>query len=116
MMDIIKDLENLIGKCRTLQHNSWHDLRKNPKDLPKDRDWVLAVFKESDSDFILVPRVADYVGKQTPITTKENWLIIDIEEMDDYFYNLECIGWKYIDEFDIGGKSITKPSVEEDYS
>ena len=48
--------------------------------------------------------------------SKNNTEIIDIEEMDNYFYNLECIGWKYIDEFDIEGKSITKPSVEEDYS
>ena len=113
MVDIIKDLENLIDKCKMLQHYKWHDLRKNPKDLPKNRDWVLAVFKESNSDFILVPRVADYVGIQTPITTKENWLIIDIEEMDNYFHNLECIGWKYIDEFDTIGNSITKHSGED---
>lgn len=65
--------------------------------LPKDRDWYLVVFREGDSDFVLVPRVACYMGKETVCTTKEGWLIIDLEDemgINAYYKNLVCIAWQ----------------------
>lgn len=101
--DSVKFAHDYLEKYR------WHDLRKNPNDLPDGREWVLAIFKEPDEDFTLAPRVADYVGKQTPITTKENWIIIDLDDafdLSEYHRNLKCIAWKYIEEFedDVIGK------------
>ena len=62
--------------------------------LPSERDWYLAVFQENDSDFILVPRVADYIGEHTPFTTEEGWLIIDLEDdMNSYYKKLKCLAW-----------------------
>ena len=80
---------------------AWHDLRKDPTDLPTKRDWVLAVFKEPDCDFVLVPRVADYVGYETSATTEEFWLIAEVcaEDMSDYYKSLKCIAWKEIEPF-----------------
>lgn len=93
-----EDLQELVDKEEKYR---WHDLQKDPSDLPSGREWVLAMFKD-DTDFILAPRVADYVGKQTPITTSENWIIIDLDDdfnLSEYHRNLKCIAWKYIDPF-----------------
>ena len=62
--------------------------------LPKERDWYLAVFRESDTGFILIPRVAEYVGRETKITTKDYWIIIDLSTPVEYIRNLECIAWQ----------------------
>lgn len=63
--------------------------------LPDKRDWYLAVFKEGNSDFLLVPRVADYVGAITKGTTYEGWLIIDLEDdMNSYYRRLKCVAWQ----------------------
>lgn len=97
----VETLQELVDKQEKYK---WHDLRKNPNDLPKDRDWVLAVFKEPNTDFVLVPRVAEYVGRSTKVTTKENWIILDSYNGDmvlnPYYENLVCIGWKDIEEFE----------------
>lgn len=62
--------------------------------LPSERDWYLAVFKEPDTDFVLVPRVAEHIGETTEATTNEGWLIIDLEDnMCDYYKELSCIAW-----------------------
>lgn len=89
-------VDEAIYELKKAKKYGWHDLRKDPTDLPTKRDWVLAVFKEPDSDFVLVPRVADYVGHETSATTEEFWLIIDIhtEDMNDYYKSLKCIAWK----------------------
>lgn len=65
--------------------------------LPDKRDWYLAVFKEPDTDFVLIPRVADYLGNTTLLTTNEGWLIIDLEDemhINAYYKNLVCIAWR----------------------
>jgi hypothetical protein len=41
--------------------NQWHDLRKNPDDLPTKNgyDWVLTMFKDSRDGFIGLPHIAE---------------------------------------------------------
>lgn len=99
--EAIDQLKELIEKE---ERHRWHDLRKNPNDLPEGRDWVLAVFKEPDTDFVLVPRVAEYIGRPTKVTTNDNWIILDSYNGDmtlnPYYANLVCIGWKDIEEFE----------------
>ena len=57
--------------------------------LPEEREWYLAVFKEKDTDYQLIPRVADYIGKG-----ENKWRIIDEEGLcQEYRDILECIAW-----------------------
>lgn len=57
--------------------------------LPEYREWYLAVFKEKDTGFQLIPRVADYIGKG-----ENKWRIIDEEGLcQEYRDKLECIAW-----------------------
>ena len=57
--------------------------------LPEEREWYLAVFKEKDTDYQLVPRVAEYIGKG-----ENKWWIIDEEAFaKEYLDILECIAW-----------------------
>ena len=62
--------------------------------LPKDRDWYLGIFMESDTEYVIpVPYVCDYVGRETPITTKDFWILRDIDEPHEYHKNLKCVAW-----------------------
>ena len=55
--------------------------------LPEEREWYLAVFKERDTDYQLIPRVADYIGEN-------NWRIIDGDGLvKEYRDILECVAW-----------------------
>ena len=57
--------------------------------LPKEREWYLAVFKEKDTDYQLIPRVADYIGNG-----ENKWQIIDEKGLcQEYKDILECIAW-----------------------
>ena len=56
--------------------------------LPEERDWYLAVFKESDTGFQLIPRVADYIGMG-----ENKWQLIDEGMASEYRDLLECIAW-----------------------
>lgn len=57
--------------------------------LPEERDWYLAVFKESDTEFQLIPRVADYIGMG-----ENNWQLMDEDILPlEYRSLLECIAW-----------------------
>lgn len=97
-----EECDFLIDVLEKADKYRWHDLRKDPTDLPTKRDWVLAVFKEPDCDFVLVPRVADYVGYETSATTEEFWLIAEVcaEDMSEYYKSLKCIAWKEIEPFE----------------
>lgn len=65
--------------------------------LPKDRDWYLGIFKETDTGWINpLPFICDYVGCETKATTKEHWILrgfTDRDEHIDYYFNLECVAW-----------------------
>ena len=55
--------------------------------LPEDRDWNLAVFREKDTGYQCIPRVASYVGH-------DMWIVIDADSVDrGWFSDLECIAW-----------------------
>jgi len=57
--------------------------------LPEERDWYLAVFKEIDTGYQLIPRVADYIGNG-----KNEWRIIDEDGLaKEYRDILECVAW-----------------------
>lgn len=58
------------------------------RDCPK-RDWYLAVFKEIDTGYQLIPRVADYIGYG-----ENEWQIIDEDGLGEaYKFTLECVAW-----------------------
>lgn len=67
--------------------------------LPEEREWYLVVFKEKDTNFHLIPRVADYIG-----CGENKWRLIDEEGMvKEYFDLLECVAWQPLPEPYIGG-------------
>lgn len=62
--------------------------------LPKNREWVLGIFQEGDTGWINpIPFICDYVGKKTPITTQDNWLLKMVDEPHPYYKMLHCIAW-----------------------
>lgn len=65
--------------------------------LPSERDWYLAVFKEADTDYCLIPVIADYVGTVTNGTTEEGWCIAHCTDTgypsDEYYKKLKCVVW-----------------------
>lgn len=68
--------------------------------LPEEREWYLAVFKESDTGYQLIPRVADYIGNG-----ENKWRIIDEDGIaSEYFDLLECIAWMSLPEWHGGEK------------
>lgn len=69
--------------------------------LPEEREWYLAVFKEKDTNFQLIPRVADYIGYG-----ENKWRLIDEEGMvQEYFDLLECVAWQPLPEPYTRGKA-----------
>jgi hypothetical protein len=68
------------------------------EEQPKDRDWYLGIFKESDTGWINpIPYICDYVGHETKATTKDYWILKDCTDRDehiDYYFNLECVAWQ----------------------
>jgi hypothetical protein len=57
--------------------------------LPEEREWYLAVFKEFDTGFQLIPRVADYIGRG-----ENKWRLIDEDGLSpEYRDLLECVAW-----------------------
>lgn len=62
--------------------------------LPKEREWYLAVFKEKDTNFHLIPRVADYIGHG-----ENRWQLINEEGLTQEYLNLlECVAWQPLPE------------------
>lgn len=62
--------------------------------LPENRDWVLGIFQECDTGWINpIPFVCDYVGRETPITTSDFWILHGINEPDSYYQGLKCVAW-----------------------
>ena len=64
------------------------------KRLPKNRDWYLGIFRESDTGWInIIPFVCSYIGRPTSTTTKDYWIIHGCTESDGYYKSLECVAW-----------------------
>lgn len=84
---------NALVKCLRYWDTAIQALKQEPKwipvseRLPEERDWYLAVFKEKDTGYQLIPRVAVYIGEN-------NWRIIDEEAFaKKYLDILECVAW-----------------------
>ena len=57
--------------------------------LPLEREWYLAVFKEIDTGYQLIPRVVDYIGGG-----ENKWKLIDEDGLvQEYRDILECVAW-----------------------
>lgn len=78
-------LWDIVAKMPPVKETKWICVSNG---LPEERDWYLAVFKEKDSDYQLIPRVADYIGEN-------NWRIIDEDGLGckEYRDILECVAW-----------------------
>lgn len=64
------------------------------KRLPENHDWVLGIFQEGDTGWINpIPFICDYIGKKTPITTQDNWLLKMVDEPHPYYKKLYCVAW-----------------------
>ena len=92
------DIYGLIDMLPSVQaEQKWIPVKK---ELPKDRSWNLGIFRESDTGWVNpIPFVCDYVGRETPITTKDFWIIKEHDGAIDYYRNLECIAWQPLPEF-----------------
>lgn len=70
--------------------------------LPNDRDWYLGTFKEKSTGWINpIPFVCDYVGKITPFTTNDGWILrncTDVDNRNPYYNDLECVAWTCLPE------------------
>lgn len=68
--------------------------------LPEERDWYLCVFREKDTGFQLIPRVADFMqAPEKSHATYDGWMIIDYEGMtSEYLKLLECVAWQPLPE------------------
>ena len=65
--------------------------------LPKDRDWYLGIFRESNTGWINpIPYVCMYRRESSQYTTADGWILKNIADYDsimNYFRNLECVAW-----------------------
>lgn len=94
-----KDIQRTIGEDLVIERKleNYNNLLKSgileqrwipvSERLPEERDWYLAVFKESDTGFQLIPRVADYIGMG-----ENKWKLKD-SLSSEYLDLLECIAW-----------------------
>ena len=90
---------NILKIIERLRTGGWIPVTER---LPEDRDWYLAVFKEKDTNYVLIPRVADYMNVHTNnYLTSDGWMIIDCDTNDipnEYFKTLKCIAWQPLPE------------------
>lgn len=74
------------GAIELLEQPRWIPVSER---LPEEREWYLVVLKEKDTNFQLIPRVADYIGNG-----ENKWRVIDEESMPQEYLNiLECVAW-----------------------
>lgn len=68
--------------------------------LPEERDWFLAVFRELDTGFQLIPRVAEFINRpDDEHATSDGWRIIDFfERPKEYIKLLKCVAWMHLPE------------------
>lgn len=77
---------------------------KADKELPKERDWYLGIFRESDTGWINpIPYICEYRGKVSNHTTKDGWTLKGLTDepsnvSHEYYRNHECVAWTYLPE------------------
>lgn len=74
------------------KENGWIPVSER---LPDGRDWCLAVFRESDTEYQLIPRVAEFMNRpDDKHATADGWHIIDFfEGPKEYIKLLKCVAW-----------------------
>ena len=74
------------------KENGWIPVSER---LPDRRDWCLAVFRESDTEYQLIPRVAEFMNRpDDEHATSDGWHIIDFfEGPKEYIKLLKCVAW-----------------------
>lgn len=74
------------------KENGWIPVNER---LPDRRDWCLAVFRESDTEYQLIPRVAEFMNRpDDEHATSDGWHIIDFfEGPKEYIKLLKCVAW-----------------------
>lgn len=73
------------------KENGWIPVSER---LP-ERDWCLAVFRELDTGYQLIPRVAEFINRpDDEHATSDGWHIIDFfEGPKEYIKLLKCVAW-----------------------
>lgn len=72
--------------------------------LPTFSDWCLGIFKENKTGWINpIPFVCTYIGKKTPLTTSDCWILRDLtdaEKRHPYYeeFDLVCVAWTFLPE------------------
>lgn len=91
-LKIMDYIENMDDE----KENGWIPVSER---LP-ERDWCLAVFKESDTEYQLIPRVAEFMNRpDDEHTTADGWHIIDFfEGPKEYIKLLKCVAWMHLPE------------------
>ena len=90
IMDYIENMDDE-------KENGWIPVSER---LPDGRDWCLAVFKESDTEYQLIPRVAEFMNRpDDEHATADGWHIIDFfEGPKEYIKLLKCVAWMTLPE------------------
>nr|DAX01177.1 MAG TPA: Protein of unknown function (DUF551) [Bacteriophage sp.] len=74
------------------KENGWIPVSEK---LPEERDWFLAVFRELDTGYQLIPRVAEFINRpDDEHATSDGWHIINFfEGPKEYMKLLKCVAW-----------------------
>ena len=74
------------------KENGWIPVSEK---LPEERDWFLAVFRELDTGYQSLPRVAEFINRpDDEHATSDGWHIIDFfEGPKEYIKLLKCVAW-----------------------
>lgn len=75
--------------------NTWISVEDR---LPSERDWYLVKWKEKSTEFVGVPKIADFLGIETEHTTQNGWMFQE-ELPIEYLKDLEVIAWMPIPEY-----------------
>ena len=88
-MELIAELQEAIEQDE--KENGWIPVSER---LP-ERDWCLAVFRELDTGYQLIPRVAEFINRpDDEHATSDGWHIIDFfEGPKEYIKLLKCVAW-----------------------
>ena len=74
------------------KENGWIPVSEK---LPEERDWFLAVFRELDTGYQSLPRVAEFINRpDDEHATSDGWHIINFfEGPKEYMKLLKCVAW-----------------------
>lgn len=103
--DIVIHCESEEKQKETIDHlksTNWIPVSER---LPEERDQFLAVFRELDTGYQLIPRIAEFINRpDDERATSDGWHIIDFfEGPKEYIKLLKCVAWMPLPEPYKGG-------------